>query len=205
MANLQIIKEILDQRNISITEFCKAIGMSPTGFKGILERNSTRIQTLELIAETLDCPVGVFFNQPIEKKNEKKQDRKPHIPVSAQAGSLSGYSEGITEGACEMNVAIPAFGNYDFTIDVHGDSMADAYLSGDIVACKQMMPGDPIWYGRVYVLDTAQGVIMKQVEKHRPDPSKICCVSNNKAYEPFLLSLEEVYGMSLVVGIVKPI
>ncbi|MEG1617575.1 MAG: S24 family peptidase [Bacteroidales bacterium] len=205
MPKLHIIKEILEQRNIPMADFCKEINMSVAGFKGILERNSTRIQTLEVIAQALNCPVGIFFDEPKQEKNSKKTILKPHIPISAQAGSLSGYSEGVTEAGCEMNNVISAFGSYDFTIDVKGDSMNDEYRSGDVVACKHVNPGESIWFGRVFVLDTAQGVIMKQVERCKEDPSLIRCISFNKEYAPFEISLSDVYGMSLVVGVIKSV
>ncbi|HAC20926.1 MAG TPA: hypothetical protein DCF91_02350, partial [Porphyromonadaceae bacterium] len=50
MPNLQIIREILEDKNISIKDFCKDIAMSEAGLKRIMRLNSTRIQTLELIA-----------------------------------------------------------------------------------------------------------------------------------------------------------
>lgn len=206
MANLNRIKEILEERNISISEFCKEINMSLSGFKRILEKNSTRLQTLETIADALNCPVGIFFND--ARKNEKKENGtllKPHIPISAQAGSLSGFSSGITPDYCEMNGVIKSFGQYDYTIDVKGDSMLPEYHSGDTVACKMAHPGESIWFGRVYVLDTADGVIMKKVERFKQDPSKIRCISLNSAYEPLLLSLEDIYSMGMVVGILKQI
>lgn len=205
MPKLQIIKDILDERGISVSDFCKEINMSISGFKRIIERNSTRLQTLEMIAEALHCPVGVFFAEISADKQPKRDLLKPHIPISAQAGSLSGYGDPVTASACEMNASISSFGTYDYTIDVKGDSMNPTYHSGDIVACRMVNPGDPLWYGHVYVLDTPQGVVMKQIEKCLGDLSKIKCVSINNLYAPYELSLEDVYSLSLVVGHIKSI
>ena len=205
MPKLHIILDILKERNIPITDFCKEINISLAGFKRIINRNSTKLQTLESIAEALQCPIGIFFNEP--KPMQKKQNSLliPHIPLSAQAGSLGGFTEGITNSGCEMNNHIPTLGSYDFTIDVRGESMLPDYHSGDIVACKKMYPDDFIRYGSVYILDTPQGIVMKKVEKNSSDSSSLTCISLNDNYKPFILPLEEIYSMSLVVGVIKSI
>ncbi|MEG2945791.1 MAG: S24 family peptidase [Bacteroidales bacterium] len=205
MPKLHIILEILEARNIPVNEFCKEINMSVPGFKRLIERNSTRLQTLETIANALHCPVGIFFNESKPEQKNSKQRMIPHIPLSAQAGSLGGFTEGIIDSGCELNGHIATLGSYDFTIDVRGESMMPEYRSGDIVACKKLQSGDSIRYGSVYILDTAQGVIMKRIERYVPDPALIYCVSLNSEFEPFLLSPEEIYGLSIVVGIIKSI
>lgn len=205
MPKLHIIQDILRERNISVADFCKEINLSISGFKRLIERNSTRLQTLETIADALHCPVGIFFNEPRPERGQQKQTLIPHIPLSAQAGSLSGFSEGISDANCEMNNKIESLGSYDFTIDVRGESMLPEYKSGDIVACKTLQPGDSIHYGAIYILDTAQGVIMKQVERCQKDSSKIRCISLNSEYAPFEVPLEEIFGLSLVVGVIKPV
>lgn len=203
MPKLHIILDILHERNISIQEFCKEINLSVSGFKRIIDRNSTRLQTLELIAQTLNCPMSVFFNEPQLKQKVKKQTLIPHIPLTAQAGALTGFSEGVSEYNCEMNCKIESLGSYDFTIDVRGDSMLPDYQSGDVVACKTLQPGDSIHSGAIYILDTAQGVIMKKVEKIPGEKDFIFCISLNEAYAPFKIPLEDILGMSRVIGVIK--
>lgn len=205
MPKLHIILEILETRNIPVSDFCKEINISVAGFKRLIERNSTRLQTLETIANALHCPIGVFFNEIQPEKNNKKQLLIPHLPLTAQAGSLTGFTDGICETGCEMNNHIAALGAYDFTIDVRGESMMPEYRSGDIVACKKLQIGDPIRYGQVYILDTTQGVIMKKIEKNPKDSTQLLCISINPQFEPFLLSTDEIYSLSAVVGIIKSI
>lgn len=205
MPKLHIILDILKEKNIPVADFCKEINISLAGFKQIINRNSTKIQTLETIAEALQCPIGIFFNEPKPSQKKEKALLIPHIPLSAQAGALSGFSEGVAYSGCEMNNHIPSLGTYDFTIDVRGDSMLPDYHSGDVVACKKMYPNDFIRYGSVYILDTPQGIVMKKVEKNRQDPSSLICISLNENYAPFTLPLEDIYSMSLVVGVIKSI
>ena len=180
MANLYKITKILNEKNIPVAEFCKENNMSVSGFKRIIGKNSTRLQSLEVIAEALNCPVGVFFNdERITTEKKKKDVMKPHIPLSAQAGSLSGFAAGITSDHCELHHAINAFGNYNYTIEVRGDSMLPDFNSGDVVACKSIQADDSIWNDRIYVIDTNDGVVMKKLRKIKNDQEHFECISLN--------------------------
>lgn len=209
MPKLHLIKDILDQRSITLKAFSTEIGMSESGLKRIIKQNSTRIQTVELIAEALNIPVGYLFgDDPMSEKHQaaarRLRDKLPHIPVSAQAGSLAGYSNGVTDDECDLLDVIPALGTYDYTIDVKGDSMLPEYHSGDVVACRLIRDLSDLKFGKIYVLDTAQGVVMKKLEENPANPDTFLCVSLNSLYQPFVLPKEELFSASRVVGVIKP-
>ncbi|MGL5731605.1 MAG: LexA family transcriptional regulator [Bacteroidales bacterium] len=209
MPKFAIIKDILDERGITLKNFCSEIGMSESGLKRIIKHNSTRIQTVETIAKALNIPIGILFgenplnNSQIETSKRRK-DKLPHIPFGAQAGSLSGFSSGVQSNECDYLDSIPSLGAYDFTIDVKGDSMRPEYESGDIVACRIIREVTDVKYGKIYVLDTAQGVVMKQLFESEQNPDSFLCVSLNPLYEPYLLPKEELFCLSRVVGAIKP-
>lgn len=72
MANLLKITEILNKKNIPIGEFAQSIGMTYQGLNKIIRENSTKIDTLELIAQKLDVSVSTFFNEtPVENQSEE--------------------------------------------------------------------------------------------------------------------------------------
>lgn len=126
----------------------------------------------------------------------------PLIPIDAMAGVLSGSNVTFMEYDCEKYV-IPVFKGADFLIRVQGDSMVPRYESGDIVACKRV-PMDRLWFqwGKAYVLDTSQGALIKRIEPSK----KNGCVSihsENTRYKPFDLPAEELYGVALVVGVIR--
>ncbi|MGL5318545.1 MAG: XRE family transcriptional regulator, partial [Bacteroidales bacterium] len=159
MPKLHLIKDILDQRAITMKAFSAEIGMSESGLKRIIKQNSTRIQTVELIAEALHIPVGYLFgddaiNERQQSASRRQRDKLPHIPVHAQAGSLAGFSNGVTDEECDLLEVIPALGSYDYTIDVRGDSMLPEYHSGDVVACRLVRDLTELKSGKIYVLDT---------------------------------------------------
>ncbi len=206
MPKLYRINDILQQRGISLNSFAQAIGMSPSGIKQMIKRNSTRIQTLELIAKALNCPIDYFFdNNNLQETHKSSSSLKevPHIPYSAQAGSLSGFSDDAISGNCLFYPQIEFLGSYDFTIDIQGDSMLPAYEDGDTIACKRIQQIGDLRDNQIYVLDTAQGILIKKVEKSASTPEHISCISLNTSYEPFEVALSEVYGISEVIAVVK--
>lgn len=125
---------------------------------------------------------------------------KPRIPYKAAAGSITHAVEGITEAQCEQIPVINAFPNYDFTIIIKGDSMEPKYEGGDEVACKRVDGTSFIQWGKVHVLDTAQGIVIKRIYE---DGDKIKCVSYNPEYPPFSIDKSEIYSISLVVGLLR--
>ena len=54
----------------------------------------------------------------------------------------------------------------------------------------------------VYVLDTAQGALIKRVRKGK-DTEHILLVSENEAFEPIELCLEQINAVALVVGVIR--
>lgn len=122
---------------------------------------------------------------------------RPRIPATAAAGSLSGDVASVTLRDCEQLPIINQFPAYDFTIIIKGDSMKPKYESGDEIACRRILNPSFIQWGKVHVLDTAQGIVVKKVYD---DGDSIKCVSINPEYPPFSVPKDEVYSLSLVVG-----
>ena len=125
---------------------------------------------------------------------------KPRIPYTAAAGSITNAVEGISEAQCEQVPVVPTFPSYDFTIIVKGDSMEPKIEGGDEVACKRVDQTSFIQWGKVHVLDTAQGIVIKRIYE---DGDKIKCVSYNPEYPPFSIDKSEIYSISLVVGLLR--
>lgn len=129
----------------------------------------------------------------------KKQIR-PRVPLTAAAGSLSGESIGVTLEQCEQMPLIHQIPYYDFTMFIKGDSMSPRFESGDEIACRRIDQSRFIQWGKVHVLDTTQGFIIKRIYD---DGDKIRCVSYNKDYADFSVPKEDIFSISLVVGVVS--
>ena len=95
---------------------------------------------------------------------------------------------------------IPSLPKYDFTIVARGESMEPVIESGDELACRFIRESAFIQWGRIHVLDTAQGIVVKRIFE---SDGHILCRSDNKGYPDFPISKEEIYHMALVVGLLR--
>ena len=86
----------------------------------------------------------------------------------------------------------------DFALTVTGDSMAPEYPSGSQVLVRKVDERAFIEWGRVYVLDTCNGTVIKKLNPGRDD-DEVLCVSVNPDYQPFYVKLSDVYGLYRVM------
>lgn len=140
---------------------------------------------------------GEMFN---EEHNNSPVKTLPRIPYDAAAGRLTDAVGGVTEIQCERSPVVAAFPKYDFTIRITGPSMEPYYYSGDEVACLRVNEARFLQWGRVYVLDTAQGVIIKRIYENG---DSIRCASFNPEYPDFNVPKEDIFSYNLVVGALR--
>lgn len=137
---------------------------------------------------------------PIATKTDSKTGI-PLIPIDAMAGWGKGDNT-VMEYECERYV-IPMFRDAEFLIRISGTSMIPKFRSGDIVACKKLPLTDLFFqWNKIYVLDTNQGALIKRI-KPGSDKQHITCISENKDYDPFELSQEQIHSIALVIGIIR--
>ncbi|WP_255491294.1 helix-turn-helix transcriptional regulator [Dysgonomonas sp. ZJ279] len=142
----------------------------------------------------------VVHKVPIIQKEEIKEETRPRIPMDAAAGSLTIASDGITINDCEQIPIIRAFARYDFTIFARGDSMLPEYHSGDELACVYIKDTSFVQWGRIHVVDTAQGILVKRIFD---GGDCIICKSDNPDYPEFKVSKSEFYNVALVIGMLR--
>ena len=124
----------------------------------------------------------------------------PRIPYNAAAGSLTDAVEGVTEYQCERLPVVAAFPKYDFTMRVSGRSMEPYYYAGDEVACLRINEARFLQWGRVHVLDTTQGVVIKRIYDNG---DCIRCASYNPEYPDFNVPKADIRSYNLVVGALR--
>lgn len=148
--------------------------------------------------------VDTWKHEELGKQNEEFSNGRflPLIPFNALAGSLTVDNEGVTCEDCPKYF-VPDFAakGAEFLINVSGDSMLPKYNSGDILACRKIQDITFFQWGKCYVIDTCQGVIVKRVFEDKDNKDNIICVSENKdKYPPFSLPKTEIRSLSIVVG-----
>lgn len=122
------------------------------------------------------------------------------LPLSAMAGQLSGLAtDGVFLSECEKIIS-PIKG-VDFAITIHGDSMHPEYPSGSRILIKKINPSIFIEWGKVYVLDTDNGVVVKEIHKCENKENYITCHSINPdpKFADFDVNINEIHGMYRVL------
>lgn len=61
MANLLLIRDIAENKNITLRMLASRVGISEDGLQKLITNGSTKTSTLEAIAKVLEVPVGIFF------------------------------------------------------------------------------------------------------------------------------------------------
>lgn len=148
--------------------------------------------------------VSSFLKDDTNKENINDAYRSVYItyllPQSAMGGSLTGFAvDGATMQNCEA--VISPIAGVDFAITVYGESMSPEYPSGSRILIKKINPTLFIDWGKTYVLDTPNGVIVKEVHECKEKEGYIKCHSINPdpKFSDFDVPLSEIYGMYRVL------
>lgn len=122
----------------------------------------------------------------------------PLLPIAAQGGSLNDFVVSVKESDCEKVVS-PIRGA-DFAMPISGDSMAPEYPNGSQIFIKRINEKAFIEWGKVYVLDTCNGVVVKVLVPSQND-GYVRCVSINTdpIFAPFEVAWEDIHGVYRVL------
>lgn len=121
------------------------------------------------------------------------------LPMTTYAESLDGV---LADCALLQNCEkiISPIKGVDFAITVYGESMALEYPSGSILLIKRIDPSVFIDWGKVFVLDTSNGVIVKEVHTCEKEGYVTChSINPDPKYADLNVALKDVYGMYRVL------
>lgn len=120
------------------------------------------------------------------------------LPIAAQGGSLNDFVVSVKDSDCEKVVS-PIKGA-QFAMPVSGDSMDPEYPNGSQIFIKRINEKAFIEWGKVYVLDTCNGTVIKILVPSEKD-GYVRCLSINKdpIFAPFDVSWSDVYGVYRVL------
>lgn len=125
----------------------------------------------------------------------------PLLPVAAYAGNLQLWSQGVSLRDCEKVIS-PVRGA-DFAIKVSGDSMEPDLHDGATILIKRINDKAFIPWGNKMVIDTENGVLVKEVYPVTDDRYKIEARSLNPKYPPIEIPTDSIYGLYRVLGQVQ--
>lgn len=209
----QSVKErlitFLNHKGLSQRRFERLVGFS-NGYLDKL-RHAPSIEKTQIIIDVfpelnrtwLLTGEGEMLNDGKNEAGNTKAEQPEYetylLPQSAIGGSLSGFpADGAFLNNCEKIIS-PIKG-VDFAISVYGDSMAPEYPSGSRVLIKKINPEVFIDWGKVYVLDTSNGVIIKELHKNSKDNYVTChSINPDPKFADFEVPISEVYGFYRVL------
>lgn len=207
MTTKDMLNRLIDHfSNGNKSHFANIIGVKPQTINTWIARDS---MNKELVFAKCDgvspswlmSGEGDMLIQDSEKAEEPSVDSSPQcqvplIPIAAQGGSLGEFASRLHEYDCEK--VISPIKGVDMAICVSGDSMAPEYPSGCQILVKKINERAFIDWGRVYVLDTVNGAVIKKVLPS-DSPDKVLCVSINPDYPPFEVSFEHIHAFYRVM------
>ena len=147
--------------------------------------------------------IGEPFISGIPRKKIEKEDKPiaqvkqvPLLSTAAHGGSLIGFDDA-NNIQCEMIMS--PVSNADIALTVAGDSMSPEYPNGCRVFIRRINEAAFLDWGCTYVLDTINGVVIKNIFPMEGDESKVVCRSINPNYPDFAVSKPDVRGWYNVV------
>lgn len=192
----------LEESNISQAKFEKAAGLS-NGYINNLKRSpsANKLQSIfnafpEVNPDWLLTGSGEMYADRPSTTENKDAQLVPLLPVAAQGGTLNDFVVSVKASECEK--IISPIRDVDYAMTISGDSMSPEYPSGAHILIKKINEKAFIDWGRVYVLDTCNGTVIKQLFPSE-NPDTLLCKSINPNYPPFEVSYADIYGVYRVL------
>lgn len=205
------LKRFREEKKISQSEICGILGIAQPYLSAIengkrpLNKKKTDLLYKQFGDEILK------YKQPdiiLEKHSANEDiDNMTYVlllPISAQGGTLDEFVVSVKDGDCEQIIS-PIKGA-DFAISVSGSSMEPEYPSGSKILIKKINERSFIEWGRCYVLDTCNGIVVKKLAAPIDEDPKygrdyVTCVSVNPdpIYAPFNVPTKDIFGIYRVL------
>ena len=193
------LKEKLQAAGVNLAELSRKMGYkTDQNLHSVLGAKEMSSNVLERMADAMGKPIGWFYDDddPEEQLEPVAPNSVPLLPIFAQAGSLTGWSEGIEEVKCEQ--VISPVNGIDMAVHIYGESMYPDIPNGSVVYVKKVK--SVIEWGRAFILDTVDGPLLKYLTPGT-DEEHVRCISANHdpKYAPFEVAKEDILGIYRVV------
>lgn len=108
MAQLQNIKLIAQARQISIEQLAEQVGIKSQAIHLMVRTGSTRVETLEKIAEVLNVPCKIFFDEKFKIEDFQRLVIQGHHNPFSLYGSANVYEAAKQEAVSDSEAVIKA-------------------------------------------------------------------------------------------------
>jgi hypothetical protein len=199
------LKKFIGFKKISVQKFEKSIGVANSFVNSIVAGiGGDKLYRIIKVYPELNIDWLLDGTGEMLKSVSDKEESTffiPLMPVVATGGVLTEFSEGVIPDNCE-HIRSP-FDHADIAVPIRGDSMAPEYPNGSIVFVKRINPNAFVEWGKVYVLCTCNGNIVKEVHPAN-DNQHIVCRSLNPFHPvaDFTVDTADIYSWWIVLGCV---
>jgi phage repressor protein C with HTH and peptisase S24 domain len=213
---------ITDFKGISKEKFFDDLGVTYGNFKGKAKEKALSSDVLaKIVTSNPDInpewlltgngnmlkekePTRVYLHDNVDDQDDTYNNIIPLIPIGAMAGSGTGEIQ-IAKKDIINGYVIPEFTQrgVEYIIRVSGSSMYPKYSSGDLLGCKTVTDLSFFQWGKIYVLDTDQGPMVKRLFPVPNNDDLLECRSDNKEYPPFPISKSSIYKVAIVIGVLR--
>lgn len=205
------IRDYFRQQGIKLTDIAEKCDISISNLSNLFSgRRAIGSTSAKVLSENYGFRVPYLLygeEPPFPPKHTTPQARTiqaeestgqlvPLLPIYAQGGMLNDFVTSTRSFECER-ILSPIKG-VDLAISISGDSMSPDYPSGCKVLTKLINEKAFIEWGRVYVLDTCNGSVIKRLMPSE-DENRLRCESINPAYPAFEIDRKDVYRIFRVL------
>ena len=205
----KLIADVKYKTGLTQAQIADEIGCARTYLSDIVSVRVPLTDSIEqklrlLMSSTQSQEPEVEFEQPEESADVFEgqiEDARtiPLLPLLAQGGKLNDFVASYSAYDCEQ--IISPIRDAQLAITVSGESMAPEYPAGSVVLVKRIDERKFIEWGRAYIVDTANGVVIKYLAPSDKGEGYIRCISLNPEprYAPFDIALSDVFGVYRVL------
>jgi repressor LexA len=211
------IKELREKLNLNKAVFSTSLNVDSSQYSKIeAEKLQPTISLLMEISSIYKVDANWLLNgegsmlktenKTSTDKVEVVQNNQKGIPLvkTTAIGGFGNSQFSIEQRDVKDFYKIPKFDHkqVDFMIEVEGSSMYPKYNSGDVVACRIIKEDRFIQWNKTHVIATKdQGIIIKRIKQG--SDNNLLMVSDNKDYDPFEVTHDDIDGIALVVGVIR--
>ena len=168
------------------------------------ERAEPRIDILEMVADMFKLTLDDLLRKDISDSKTNYIARRraqkmahgrtdiPFVPVKAAAGYLAGYAD--PEFIDELNTfTLPMLSGGDYrAFEIVGDSMMPT-PSGSVIVGERVQNLEEVKTNQTYiVVSKTDGIVYKRIMKNNRQKAKLTFVSDNPAYQPYVVNAEDI-------------
>jgi SOS-response transcriptional repressor LexA len=206
-AFMERLSKFAAANNTSINGITAVIGKSNSYFRNTFQGGGyIRKDVWDLIREKIDPLVNPEWiergvgEMRLEPVPDLSGSMIPLLPIAAQGGSLSDFEGSVMDYECER--IISPVKEATIAITVTGDSMSPEYPNGSKVFIKKVNEAAFIDWGETFVLDTVNGIIIKNIFPCKIDDKQVTCHSINPNYPDFNVFRVDIRGWYRVLAVI---